>query len=666
VSAATVEAPPAEPAPAATSTPRAERAAGRGLAEAVLPALVALALAAVVGDLLILVFGESPGAVYRLLLEGTWGNAYGFGQVLYKATTLTFTGLAFAVAARAGLFNVGAEGQLATGGFAAALAGLVLPAGTPALVAAPLCVAAAALGGGLVGLLPGWLRARFGASEVIVTIMLNFVVLAVLNYVVSAHLHVPETLHTPDDRGRPAAAAGRPPAGVRRVGGQLGDRARARRRGGGVVLPLPHARRLRAARRGAPARRGRVRGRARGRVWVRAMALSGALAGVGGVNYVLGYKGYYEEGFATGAGFLGIAVALVGRNHPAGVLVAALLFATLSQGGLAVNAVVPKQMVDVLQAVVILAVVAAVPEVRRCCAPASGARARGRAVSVVNFLLQALNIAVPLLLAAAGGVLSERAGVIALALEGFMLAGAFGAALGSYAAGSPWAGVACGLAGGVLVAALHALAGVRLRADQVVTGVALNLLVVGATRFFLRYGFDSSSNSPRVPGFPVPLLSPCCGGGAAPAGARVAALPHAVRAARARRWARSPRRRCRWACARRRAVARGARLGRARRPGRRPPRARPAPVRRRDDERAPGFIALAAGDLRPLGPGCARRSLPAASPRRRAPDPDPGAWPSCPSQFVAAHPVRAHHRRCSRPWWGGPTPAGGARQGRPA
>jgi simple sugar transport system permease protein len=129
-------------------------------------------------------------------------------------------------------------------------------------------------------------------------------------------------------------------------------------------------------------------------------------------------------------------------------------------------------------------------------------------VSVLNFLLQTLNIAVPLLLAAAGGVLSERAGVIALALEGFMLAGAFGAALGSYAAGSPWAGLLCGVAGGLAVAALHALAGVRLRADQVVTGVALNLLVVGATRFFLRYGFDSSSNSPRVPGFPAPLLNP--------------------------------------------------------------------------------------------------------------------------------------------------------------
>ena len=80
---------------------------------------------------------------------------------------------------------------------------------------------------------------------------------------------------------------------------------------------------------------------------------------------MLGYKHYYEEGFAVGSGFLGIAVALVGRNHPAGVVLASLLFATLSQGGLAVNALVPKQMVEVLQAVVILAMATAVPEVRR-------------------------------------------------------------------------------------------------------------------------------------------------------------------------------------------------------------------------------------------------------------------------------------------------------------
>jgi len=107
------------------------------LEEAILPPLVALMLAAVVGDVLILSFGQSPGAVYKLLLDGTWGNAYGFGQVLYKATTLTFTGLAVGLGLRAGLFNIGAESQLAAGGFVAAVAGMLLPPGLPALVCLP-------------------------------------------------------------------------------------------------------------------------------------------------------------------------------------------------------------------------------------------------------------------------------------------------------------------------------------------------------------------------------------------------------------------------------------------------------------------------------------------------------------------------------------------------
>ena len=335
------------------------------LEEAVLPPLVALMLAAVVGDLLILAFGQAPGAVYRLLLDGTWGNAYGFGQVLYKATTLTCTGLAFAIGARAGLFNIGAESQLAAGGFAAAAVGLLLPVGLPGLVAVPLLVLAALAGGGVVGAVPGALKARFGASEVIVTIMLNFIVLALLNYVVAAHLHVPETLHTPEigaglvprfaavsDRFRGSAANFTLPIVVAAAVGLWWWLFRTRR-----------GYELRAA--GLQPEAAEYGGVSVGGVWTRAMALSGALAGLGGINYVLGYKGYYEEGFATGSGFLGIAVALVGRNHPLGVPLAALLFATLSQGGLAVNALVPKQMVDVLQAVVILAVVTSVPEVRR-------------------------------------------------------------------------------------------------------------------------------------------------------------------------------------------------------------------------------------------------------------------------------------------------------------
>ena len=348
---------------AAAPTRRSARRAA--LEEAILPPLVALLLAAVVGDVLILTFGQSPGAVFKLLLDGTWGNAYGFGQVLYKATTLVFTGLAVGLGLRAGLFNIGAESQLAAGGFCAALVGLLLPAGIPPLLCLPLFVLAAALGGGVVGAVPGVLKARFGAHEVIVTIMLNFIVLALLNYLTSAKLHVPDTLHTVELK------SGALPRLSDAIPAFRGSAANAT-----ILLALATAVLLGwylfRTRRGFELRAVGLQPRAAeyagvdvaGVTW-RALAVSGAIAGLGGLNYVLGYKHYYEEGFATGAGFLGIAVALVGRNHPFGIVLAALLFATLSQGGLAVNALVPKQMVDVLQAVVILAVSTSVPEVRR-------------------------------------------------------------------------------------------------------------------------------------------------------------------------------------------------------------------------------------------------------------------------------------------------------------
>jgi simple sugar transport system permease protein len=121
----------------------------------------------------------------------------------------------------------------------------------------------------------------------------------------------------------------------------------------------------------------------------------------------------------------------------------------------------------------------------------------------LGFIAQVLRIVVPYLFAAAGGVLSERAGLIALTLEGYMLGGAFCAAVASYYAGSPWVGVGAAVAGGVAFALLYAVGSVRFRANQVVIGIAINLLAVGLTRFFLRLAFDSSSNSPRVPGFMV-------------------------------------------------------------------------------------------------------------------------------------------------------------------
>ncbi len=120
---------------------------------------------------------------------------------------------------------------------------------------------------------------------------------------------------------------------------------------------------------------------------------------------------------------------------------------------------------------------------------------------VLYFLAQTLRIAIPYLLAAAGGTLAERAGIVSLTLEGFLLGGAFGAALGAHASGSAWIGVAAALVAGLALGGLHALACVRFRADQIVAGVALNLFVAGLTRFLLQLSFGSSSNSPRVPGF---------------------------------------------------------------------------------------------------------------------------------------------------------------------
>ena len=119
----------------------------------------------------------------------------------------------------------------------------------------------------------------------------------------------------------------------------------------------------------------------------------------------------------------------------------------------------------------------------------------------VSFLMQMIRIAIPYLFAASGGVVAERAGIVSLTLEGFMLSGAFAAVVGTHYSGSPWIGVLSGMFGGLVFALIHAIATIRYRADQVVVGVAINLLAIGVTRFFLKLFFASSSNSPRVTGF---------------------------------------------------------------------------------------------------------------------------------------------------------------------
>jgi simple sugar transport system permease protein len=119
----------------------------------------------------------------------------------------------------------------------------------------------------------------------------------------------------------------------------------------------------------------------------------------------------------------------------------------------------------------------------------------------ISFLTQMVRISIPYLFAASGGVIAERSGIISLELEGLMLTGAFSATLGAHYSGSPWIGVLAGIAGGLIFGLIHAIATIRYRADQVVVGIAINLLAIGVTRFFLKLAFQSSSNSPRINGF---------------------------------------------------------------------------------------------------------------------------------------------------------------------
>jgi simple sugar transport system permease protein len=333
--------------------------------EALLPPIVALLIALILGDVLILLFGESPAHVYGRMIEGAWGNPYGFAQVLYKTTTLTFAGLGIALALRAGLFNIGAEGQLAAGAFGAALMGISLPPGTPGVLAVPLCLLAAAAAGLLTGGIPGVLKTRFGAHEVIVTIMLNFVILALLNWLLVEHFRVEETLHTAEIG---AGAVPRLSEFIPAFHGSAANVTFLFAIAAAVwcwwyLFRTPSGYALRAT--GLQPEAAEYSGIRVGRVWIKAMAFGGMLAALGGTNFVLGYKHYYEDGFTGGSGFLAIAVAIVGRNHPFGVVLAAFFFATLSQGGLAIHALVPKQMVEVLQGIVILAMAASVPEVQR-------------------------------------------------------------------------------------------------------------------------------------------------------------------------------------------------------------------------------------------------------------------------------------------------------------
>ncbi|MFN8670994.1 MAG: ABC transporter permease [Candidatus Sericytochromatia bacterium] len=335
------------------------------LIEILIP-IFAVLLALVFSDILILIYNESPLKIYQVLIEGTLLNPYGLGQVIYKTTPLIFAGLSVSFAFRTGLFNVGGEGQLYMGAFAIALAAGYLPDSLPIFITIPLCLIAGFLAGGFIGFIPGYLKAKRGSHEVINTIMMNFIVMALVNYFIVNYFKVPQTLHTKEVIASSKLA--RLSEFVPMFKGSAANISFFIALITCVIVYIilwktKFGYELRAV--GSNPEAAETAGINVKRYIITSMAISGGLAGLLGMNYVLGFKYYFEEGFSAGLGFMGIAVALLGRNHPFGVVLSAFLFGILSQGGLAINALVPKELVDILQAIVILSVVASTSEVRR-------------------------------------------------------------------------------------------------------------------------------------------------------------------------------------------------------------------------------------------------------------------------------------------------------------
>ncbi len=332
-------------------------------AEVVLVPLISLLLAAILSALVILGIGEDPWEAVTIMVKGSIGNSYGWGYTLYYATNFMFTGLAVSVAFHARMFNIGGEGQAMLGGLGVALVCLMIPwpHWSIALIFAMLGAAAF---GAFWAAIPAWLQAKRGSHIVITTIMFNFIAAAVLNYMLvnvlrpqgamdPATARFPETVNLPGIHDI-LALVGIPfskstPANISLFIAIIACV---------LIWFLIWRTRLGYEIRafGLSETAARYAGISSVKITMVAMLISGGLAGLMAINNVMGEAERLVLNATEGAGFIGIAVALMGRSHPFGVFLAAILFGFLYQGGaeLALWTSSPRELIVVIQALVIL------------------------------------------------------------------------------------------------------------------------------------------------------------------------------------------------------------------------------------------------------------------------------------------------------------------------
>ena len=326
--------------------------------------LINLAAALILSGVVVKILGESPWAALKLLVSGALGTQEGIGYTLYYATNFIFTGLAVAVAYHAGLFNIGCEGQAYVGGLGSGLVALWLGDRAPLLVVLPVAIMAGAAFGAAWALIPAWLQARRGSHIVITTIMFNFIAASLMTYLLVNVLikpgqQSPESREFGANAFLPAAHELFAKIGITFSPSPLNLAFAIALLAAALVWVLVWRTRWGYALRVAGQNQSAAvyAGISPSRIIIQAMLLSGALAGCLGLNELLGSQHRILIDFPSGAGFVGIAVALMGRNHPVGILVAAVLFGALAQGGSQLAFDLPKinrDMVVVIQGLVIL------------------------------------------------------------------------------------------------------------------------------------------------------------------------------------------------------------------------------------------------------------------------------------------------------------------------
>ena len=301
----------------------------------VLPILNLLS-ALLVAGLVIHLLGEDPIDSMRILINSAIVNPEGLSYTLFYASTFIFTGLAVSVAMQAGLFNIGAEGQMYFGGLGLTLAMLAFDASLPWWLLIPTGIVGAALFGALWAFLPGYLQAKRGSHVVVTTIMFNFIAASLMNFIIVKYMIPPGEQNTASRLFSSAAEMPRlnswfPVLGDTPLNVSFLLAIVALAVYGVMMWRSSWGYKLRAT--GLNKHAAHYAGVRISKMIIVVMLISGALAGLGSVNSIMGSTHYLSLNFVGGAGFVGIAIALMGRQHPVGIFLSAVLFGALIQGG---------------------------------------------------------------------------------------------------------------------------------------------------------------------------------------------------------------------------------------------------------------------------------------------------------------------------------------------